>query len=151
MASRTLHRDVSDIPVIVEPAATGSPAEGVEAFVPKPSEPPSAQFAADAGSNSGTDPGRDPDPDTSSGGRPLSEHERAVLAFEKQPWKYGGLKEQAIRDRFEWSPTRYYQVLNALLDRPEAQEYEPVLVKRLRRLRDTKQRARSGRVRPNPA
>ncbi len=78
--------------------------------------------------------------------RPLSERDRAVLTFEKQYWKYSGAKEQAIRDRFELSATRYYQVLNALLDRPEAQEFEPVLVKRLRRQRAARQRARSARA-----
>ncbi|HEV2343072.1 MAG TPA: DUF3263 domain-containing protein [Actinocrinis sp.] len=141
MASRTLHVDVSDIPAIVELAAAGT----TEAFVPKPAEPPSAELNADAG------PGTGPNPGTGTARRPLSEYEQAVLTFEKQHWKYTGIKEQAIRDRFEWSPTRYYQVLNALLDRPEAQEFEPALVKRLRRLRDARQRARSGRVRPNPA
>lgn len=80
--------------------------------------------------------------------RPLSERDRAVLTFEKQYWKYSGAKEQAIRDRFEMSATRYYQVLNALLDRPEAQEFEPVLVKRLRRQRASRQRARSARTAP---
>ncbi len=78
--------------------------------------------------------------------RPLSERDRAVLIFEKQYWKYSGAKEQAIRDRFEMSATRYYQVLNALLDRPEAQEFEPMLVKRLRRQRAARQRARSARA-----
>ncbi|WP_349261360.1 DUF3263 domain-containing protein [Actinocrinis sp.] len=78
--------------------------------------------------------------------RPLSERDRAVLTFEKQYWKYSGAKEQAIRDRFEMSATRYYQVLNALLDRPEAQEFEPMLVKRLRRQRAARQRARSART-----
>ncbi|WP_349260924.1 DUF3263 domain-containing protein [Actinocrinis sp.] len=78
--------------------------------------------------------------------RPLSERDRAVLIFEKQYWKYTGAKEQAIRDRFEMSATRYYQVLNALLDRPEAQEFEPMLVKRLRRQRAARQRARSARA-----
>jgi hypothetical protein len=76
----------------------------------------------------------------------LSERERAVLSFEKQHWKYSGAKEQAIRDRFELSPTRYYQVLNSLLDRPQAQELEPVLINRLRRQRAARQRARSGRA-----
>jgi hypothetical protein len=78
--------------------------------------------------------------------RPLTERDRAVLIFEKQYWKYTGAKEQAIRDRFEMSATRYYQVLNALLDRPEAQEFEPVLVKRLRRQRAARQRVRSARA-----
>src|SRR5436305_1120276 len=60
-----------------------------------------------------------------SGGQPavpaeLSDRDRAILAFERQWWKYAGAKEQAIRDLFDMSATRYYQVLNALLDRPEA-------------------------------
>lgn len=72
----------------------------------------------------------------------LSERDRAILAFEKQPWRHAGAKEQAIRDRFELSSTRYYQVLNALLDSPAAMEHDPVLVGRLRRLRGSRARAR---------
>lgn len=73
----------------------------------------------------------------------LSDRDRAVLAFEKQHFKYSGSKEQAIRDRFGMSATRYYQVLNALLDRPEALEFDPMVVNRLRRRRAVRQRARS--------
>src|SRR6476659_7533346 len=76
------------------------------------------------------------------GGQPaggeLSERDR-------QWWKYAGAKEQAIRELFDMSATRYYQVLNALLDRPEALAADPMLVKRLRRLRTARQRARSAR------
>ena len=75
----------------------------------------------------------------------LSERDEQVLAFERQWWKYAGAKEQAIRDLFDMSATRYYQVLNALLDRPEALAADPMLVKRLRRLRTARQRARSAR------
>ena len=75
----------------------------------------------------------------------LSERDRAVLAFERQWWKYAGAKEQAIRDLFDMSATRYYQLLNALIDRPEALVADPMLVKRLRRLRATRQRTRSAR------
>ena len=75
----------------------------------------------------------------------LSERDRELLAFERQWWKYAGAKEQAIRDLFDMSATRYYQVLNALLDRPEALAFDPMLVKRLRRLRTARQRARSAR------
>ena len=81
----------------------------------------------------------------------LSERDRAVLTFEKQYWKYSGAKEQAIRDRFGLSATRYYQVLNALLDNPAAQEFEPVVVKRLRRIRAARQRSRTGAGAPRPA
>ena len=75
----------------------------------------------------------------------LAEREQAILAFERQWWKYAGAKEQAIRDLFDMSGTRYYQVLNALIDRPEAMSFDPMLVKRLRRLRTARQRARSAR------
>ncbi len=57
----------------------------------------------------------------------LTERERVILAFERQWWKYAGAKEQAIRELFDMSATRYYQVLNALIDRPEALAYDPIL------------------------
>ncbi len=76
---------------------------------------------------------------------PLSDRDREILAFERQWWKYAGAKEQAIRELFDMSATRYYQVLNALIDTPEALAADPMLVKRLRRLRATRQRARSAR------
>ena len=75
----------------------------------------------------------------------LTDRERKILAFERQWWKYAGAKEQAIRELFEMSATRYYQVLNALIDRPEALVHDPMLVKRLRRLRATRQRTRHAR------
>ena len=75
----------------------------------------------------------------------LSDRDQEILAFERQWWKYAGAKEQAIRELFDMSATRYYQVLNALIDRPEALAIDPMLVKRLRRLRSARQRARSAR------
>ncbi|MCC2307311.1 DUF3263 domain-containing protein [Cellulomonas chengniuliangii] len=75
----------------------------------------------------------------------LSERDEQVLAFERQWWKYAGAKEQAIRELFDMSATRYYQVLNALIDSPAALEHDPMLVKRLRRMRSTRQRARTAR------
>jgi Protein of unknown function (DUF3263) len=75
----------------------------------------------------------------------LSRREREILAFERQWWRYAGAKEQAIRDLFGMSATRYYQVLNALIDRHEALAADPMLIKRLRRLRASRQRSRSAR------
>src|SRR3954454_10418172 len=75
----------------------------------------------------------------------LTAREREILAFERQWWKYAGAKEQAVRELFDMSTTRYYQLLNALIDRPEALAYDPMLVKRLRRMRQARQRARTGR------
>jgi hypothetical protein len=75
----------------------------------------------------------------------LSDRDREIIAFERQWWKYAGAKEQAIRELFDMSATRYYQVLNALIDSPAALEADPMLIKRLHRLRATRQRARSAR------
>ncbi|HEX8780145.1 MAG TPA: DUF3263 domain-containing protein [Nocardioides sp.] len=75
----------------------------------------------------------------------LSERDRDILEFERHWWKYAGAKEQAVREKFDMSSTRYYQVLNALIDRPGALEADPLLVRRLRRLRATRQRQRSAR------
>ena len=75
----------------------------------------------------------------------LSRRDREILAFERQWWKYAGAKEQAIRELFDMSTTRYYQVLNALIDTPDALAADPMLVKRLRRLRASRQRQRSAR------
>jgi len=75
----------------------------------------------------------------------LSARDADILAFERQWWKFAGAKEQAIRDKFQMSATRYYQILNALIDKPEALAQDPLLVKRLRRLRATRQRNRSAK------
>jgi hypothetical protein len=73
----------------------------------------------------------------------LSRREHEMLTFERQWWRRPGAKETAIRDRFGVTPTRYYQVLNALVDRPDALAADPLLVRRLRRLRLARQRTRS--------
>ncbi|MEP6650129.1 MAG: DUF3263 domain-containing protein [Lapillicoccus sp.] len=87
---------------------------------------------------------RDGDPSGSADGV-FAARDREILAFERQWWKYAGAKEQAIKELFDMSATRYYQVLNALIDTSEALEADPMLVKRLRRLRASRQRARSAR------
>jgi hypothetical protein len=84
-------------------------------------------------------------PITSADGSQLSQRDQEILGFERQWWKYAGAKEQAIRELFDMSATRYYQVLNTLIDRSEALAHDPMLVKRLRRLRSARQRARSAR------
>jgi Protein of unknown function (DUF3263) len=75
----------------------------------------------------------------------LTRRDREILMFERQWWKYAGAKEQAVRELFDMSATRYYQVLNALIDTPAALAADPLLVKRLRRLRASRQRQRSAR------
>ena len=75
--------------------------------------------------------------------RSLTEREMAILDFEKSWWQARAPKETEIRERFNLSAARYYQLLNARIDRPEALEHDPLLVKRLRRLREQRQRTRS--------
>jgi hypothetical protein len=67
---------------------------------------------------------------------------RDILDFERQWWKSPVPKEAAIRRRFGVSPARYHQALNRLIERPEALNYDPMLVRRLRRLRDERRRKR---------
>jgi hypothetical protein len=82
-------------------------------------------------------PGR---PEDGPGDRGLSERDRAVLDFERRSWPGAGAKERAIRERLGLSPTRYYQLLNALLDDPAALAHDPVTVNRLRRRREDRRR-----------
>ncbi|NEK57628.1 DUF3263 domain-containing protein [Geodermatophilus sabuli] len=76
----------------------------------------------------------------------LTRREHEMLVFERQWWRRPGAKETAIRDRFGLAPTRYYQVLNALVDRPAALEADPLLVRRLRRVRAARGQRRSSAV-----
>jgi hypothetical protein len=76
----------------------------------------------------------------------VCDRDRRILEFEKNWWRYAGAKERAIREEFGMSATRYYQILNALIDSPEALVAEPMLVRRLRRLRSQRRSARA--IRP---
>lgn len=76
----------------------------------------------------------------------LTQRDLDILDFERTWWKHAGVKEQAIKERFEMSATRYYQILNELLEQPAAMEYDPILVKRLKRLRVYRQRQRVARL-----
>ncbi len=72
----------------------------------------------------------------------LDGRSKEILDFERGWWKSPGTKERAVRERFGLSPARYYQLLNRLVDSPEALAYDPMLVKRLRRLRVARRRQR---------
>lgn len=72
----------------------------------------------------------------------LSERDRAVLALERRTWPGPGAKERAVRERLGITPTRYYQLLNALLDDARALAHDPVTVNRLRRVRDARRERR---------
>jgi len=73
----------------------------------------------------------------------LSERDMRLLAFERGTWRTAGAKEQAIVEVLGISATRYYQLLNELIDSPDAIKFDPVLVKRLRAQRARRQRIRS--------
>lgn len=75
----------------------------------------------------------------------LSERDMRVLALERDSWRSPGAKEQAIADTLGMPSTRYYQLLNALIDRPEALRFDPILVKRLRAQRARRQRMRAAK------
>ncbi len=76
----------------------------------------------------------------------LTQRELEMLDFERSWWKHAGVKERAIRERFGLSATRYYQLLNELLEKPAAVAHDPILVKRLKRLRAYRQRQRVARL-----
>ena len=75
----------------------------------------------------------------------LSDLEVRILEFERSWWRYAGAKESAIKELFDLSGPRYYQLLNDLVDREDALLASPMLVKRLRRLRQARMSARSAR------
>jgi hypothetical protein len=75
----------------------------------------------------------------------LSERDREILAFEREWFKHVGAKDRAVRERFGISATRYYQILNELIDSPDAGAEDPMLVKRLQRMRASRQRMRAAR------
>jgi hypothetical protein len=72
----------------------------------------------------------------------MTDLEREVLDFAALRWKYNGAQATAIRERFDWTSTHYFQVLNALLDEPDALIYAPQTVARLRRLREVRRMGR---------
>jgi len=80
----------------------------------------------------------------------LSERDLAVLEFESRHWPHPGAKEKSIREFFGLSAARYYQLLNVVIDSPEALRQDPLLVRRLHRTRDLRARARASRVFTNP-
>ncbi|MEA9987044.1 MULTISPECIES: DUF3263 domain-containing protein [Subtercola] len=76
----------------------------------------------------------------------LAERDRRILEFERIWWQHVGKKEQAIREEFGLSAARYYQIVGTLLESPAALAFDPMLIKRLQRVRDTRLAARSARL-----
>lgn len=81
----------------------------------------------------------------------LTAQHRAVLAFEHEWWRHAGAKEEAIREVFGLSAARYYQLLNVVIDSPDAVKHDPMLVRRLLRARDARTRARAARTFTTPS
>ncbi len=82
------------------------------------------------------------EPINSNNSAALSDLEIRILDFERSWWRYAGAKESAIKELFDLTPARYYQLLNDLIDRDDALATSPILVKRLRRLREARTSAR---------
>ncbi len=78
----------------------------------------------------------------------FDERDRAILDFEREWWQHPGAKEDAIRQTFGLSPARYYQLLGKLMDSEAALAYDPMLVKRLQRVREDRRSSREKRVNP---
>lgn len=81
----------------------------------------------------------------------LTERDVAILAFERTWWRHAGAKEEAIREEFGISAARYYQLLGVLVDSPAALIHDPMLVKRLQRLREARMARRAARRRVRSA
>ena len=82
----------------------------------------------------------------------LNERDLAIIEFERTWWSEEGSKESLIRDRFDLSTTRYYELLSDLVESEEAYEFDPLVIHRLRRLRARRRRARfEGQVQRPPA
>ena len=79
----------------------------------------------------------------------FDERDRAILDFEREWWQHPGAKEDAIRQTFGLPPARYYQVLGKLMDSEAALAYDPMLIKRLQRVRDDRRSSRQKRVNPD--
>lgn len=77
--------------------------------------------------------------------RELDDLTRRILEFERAASWRGRSKERAIREVLGLTPTRYHQVLAGAIERPEALAFDPMLVRRLRRLRDARRRTRLAR------
>ena len=84
-------------------------------------------------------------PSRDDGGSGLDDRAVRVLAFEARAWQHAGLKAEAIREEFGISAARYYRILGDLIDSPAALRHDPMLVKRLQRMREARAATRARR------
>ena len=73
----------------------------------------------------------------------LTVRESMAITLAARRYKHGGAKDSDILDQLGMTPTRFWQYVNALLDRPDVLAAYPSEVKRLQRLRDQRRRARA--------
>ncbi|NGN93345.1 DUF3263 domain-containing protein [Nocardioides sp. KC13] len=78
----------------------------------------------------------------------LSENEKRLLDFERSWWSAGIGRDEAVREQLGMSAADYHRAVNDLIDKPEALDYDGVLVRRLRRQRDARRTQRSKNPRP---
>ena len=78
--------------------------------------------------------------------QPLTGFDKSVLDFEKLNYKYAGAKESDALEKFKMTPPQYYQHLNRLIDHPDAEQYAPMVVQRLRRIREKGMKGRAGGI-----
>jgi hypothetical protein len=72
----------------------------------------------------------------------LSERYAAMLDFERAWWNHDEPRDQVIRARFQCSPDEYYAELTMVLEDPDAVDHDPLVVRRLKRLRLRARKAR---------
>jgi hypothetical protein len=76
----------------------------------------------------------------------LSEKDIRILDFEAGWWHFPEPKDRAIRDYLGMSSTRYYQALRRLVDDDEAERRYPLVIKRLRRMKEERKQALTRRI-----
>ena len=85
-------------------------------------------------------------PTGNAAGVPLSKIEMSLIEFERTWWEDDQPKDQAIAEQFSLTTAEYYEQLHALIDSDEALEHDPLVVRRLRRMRDRRRRERFGEI-----
>ena len=76
----------------------------------------------------------------------LTEKDIRILDFEASWWHFPEPKDRAIRDYLDMSSTRYYQALRRLVDNEDAAQQYPLVIKRLRRMKEQRKAAHTRRV-----
>ena len=76
----------------------------------------------------------------------LSKFEQDLLDFERTWWSEDQPKDAAIADQFRLTTAEYYEQLTALIDTDQALGHDPLVVRRLRRMRERRRQERFGEI-----